>query len=71
MDTQNAQVLKHLRHYGSITTLSAFQRYCITRLPARIPELRKRHVINDVWIKRNGKRYKARSLVEGKRARAA
>lgn len=65
--SQNAQVLEHLRKHGSITTLIAFQRYAITRLPARIPELEKQgHLFNDIWIKRNGKRYKAWSLVQAK-----
>ena len=68
-ETQNAMVLKHLKQRGSITTFTAFQRLHITRLPARIPELRKQgYAINDVWVHRNGKRYKAWSLVQGRRA---
>lgn len=70
-ETQKRAVLKYLRTRGSITTYTAFRALKITRLTARIPELRKQgHLINDVWVKRNGKRFKAWSLVEGKRAAA-
>lgn len=39
--TQKEQVLNHLKKNGSITTMVAFNRYSITRLSARIWELRK------------------------------
>ena len=39
--TQKEQVLNHLKKNGSITTMVAFNRYQITRLSARIWELRK------------------------------
>ena len=68
--TQNDAVLRHLRNCGSISTMLAFKRYCITRLPARILELKKKHCINDVWVSRGGKRFKAWSLVEGERKAA-
>lgn len=38
--TQKEQVLNHLKKNGSITTMVAFNRYSITRLSARIWELR-------------------------------
>lgn len=38
--TQNDTVLMHLQQYGDITALQAFSRYQITRLSARIYELR-------------------------------
>lgn len=39
--TQDERVYKHLRDFGSITTLEAFDRYGITRLSGRIHTLRK------------------------------
>ena len=38
---QREKVLRHLDYYGSITTLEAFRDYAITRLSAKIYELRK------------------------------
>lgn len=38
--TQNERVLRHLKTFGKITTLEAFQDYGITRLSARIWDLR-------------------------------
>ena len=38
--TQNDTVLMHLQQFGDITALQAFSRYQITRLSARIYELR-------------------------------
>lgn len=38
--TQNERVLKHLRKYGAITTKQAYDLYGITRLGARIYELK-------------------------------
>ena len=38
--TQNEKVLNHLRLWGGITTLEAYNYYGITRLSARIKNLR-------------------------------
>lgn len=38
--TQNEMILKHLEEYGKITTFEAFKYYGITRLAARIFDLR-------------------------------
>jgi hypothetical protein len=38
--TQKEQVLKHLKRYAGLTTLTAYDRYSITRLAARVSELR-------------------------------
>jgi hypothetical protein len=66
--TQKQQVLSHLRSRGSLTTLTAFKRYAICRLSERIRELdRDGHLINRAAIRRNGRRYMAYSLVEGRR----
>lgn len=40
MTTQNERILRHLRDHGSITSLEAFAEYGITRLSARIFDLR-------------------------------
>ena len=37
---QNDLVLRHLKRFGKITTMTAFNRYGITRLSGRIFELR-------------------------------
>jgi len=34
------RILNHLKAYGSITSMEAFEKYGITRLAARIKELR-------------------------------
>lgn len=39
MDTQNIKILNHLKH-GSITSWEAIQKYHITRLSARVYELK-------------------------------
>lgn len=70
--TQKVAVLDHLRNRGSITTLIATSRYDCFRLSERIRELeRDGFLINHTPVERNGRRYMAYSLVEGKRARAA
>jgi hypothetical protein len=38
--TQEMQVLKHIKRYGKITSMKAFEKYGITRLAARIYTLR-------------------------------
>ena len=42
--TQNEKVLRHIRTFGSITTAEAFTDYAITRLPARISDLKDRGI---------------------------
>ena len=39
--SQEDEVLNHLRKYGSITSMTAFRMYDITRLSAKVFELRK------------------------------
>lgn len=40
--TQNDKIISHLNRHGSITTYDAFKYYNITRLSARIFDIRKR-----------------------------
>ena len=40
MKSQNEKIKKHLKKHGSISTWTAFTRYRITRLSARIWDLR-------------------------------
>ena len=48
--TQNEHIERHLKKYGSITTMEAFTEYGITRISARIFELRKNGMnISDRW----------------------
>lgn len=44
MKSQNDIVLEHLRKHGTITSLEAVNRYGITRLAARISDLRHRGI---------------------------
>ena len=39
-DKQTDKILRHIQDHGSITTMEAFNDYGITRLPARIADLR-------------------------------
>lgn len=65
--TQKQLVLRHLREQGSITTLIATRRYLCFRLSERIRELeRDGFVINHTPVEKNGRRYMAYSLVEGR-----
>lgn len=48
--TQEEIVLEHMRKHGSITSMTAFRRYSITRLSGRIFNLRKAgYIIDMVW----------------------
>ena len=57
--TQEEKILKHLKENGSITTMTAFRRYGITRLSGRIYDLREQgYEIDMVWeTSPNGARY--------------
>ena len=41
--TQNERIKRHLEIYGAITSIEAFREYGITRLSARIWDLRHKH----------------------------
>lgn len=46
MENQNNRVLDYMRSHGSITTLEAFSNLGVTRLSARISDLREQgHII--------------------------
>ena len=51
--TQKEIVLRHMKNFGCITSLEAFHSYKITRLAARIDDLRKLGygIITDIIIK--------------------
>lgn len=64
MKTQKQLVIRHMRQFGSITTLLAFKLYGVCRLSERVRELeRDGNLINHTPIVRNKKRYVAYSLV--------
>lgn len=71
--TQNQQVLEHLRRFNGITSIEAINRYGITRLSARIADLRHDgHIIGSESVKykkTNGKMstYVRYTLLEGKK----
>ena len=48
---QCTQVLNHMKCYGGITSLEAINKYGITRLSARISDLRDKGItIYDEWV---------------------
>lgn len=56
--SQEMQVLGHLKQYGSITPMTALQRYGCFRLAARIDRLKgKGHAIETELVKQGGKRF--------------
>ena len=58
IDTQKAQILEHIRTYGSITPLEALNQYGCFRLGARCWDLRHDgYDIETVMISENGKRF--------------
>lgn len=54
--TQNEMIEKHLREFGSITTFESYTEYGITRLSARIKELKnKGYQFNEEWLIRKNR----------------
>ena len=45
MEKQNARILSHMQTKGGITSLEAYNLYGVTRLAARIAELKQTHSI--------------------------
>lgn len=63
--TQCQAVLAHLRHIGPLTQWAAIKHYRITRLGARIYDLRQTSEgrrIRDRWVQKGGKRFKEYAL---------
>lgn len=49
--TQNDMILRHLQDYSSITTWEAIQEYGVTRLSARISDIKDMgYIITDEWV---------------------
>lgn len=66
-DTQNAQILTHLKNGKSITFLEALNQFGVMHLPRRIKDLKEAgHTIDDQWVKANGKRFKRYFLEVGR-----
>ena len=64
-DTQETIILNHLKDHKYITQWEAIQEYRITRLSARIYELRERgHNIITKNVSENGKRFAEYSLIK-------
>jgi len=64
-DTQENIILNHLKKHKFITSWEAITQYRITRLSARIFELRERgHQIITNHISGNGKRFAEYSLIK-------
>lgn len=55
--TQAEQIVRHLRDYGSITTMEAMQDYGIMRLASRISDLKKAGVPIQVEMVSGKNRY--------------
>ena len=54
---QTETILQHLKTYGFISSFEAFALYHITRLSARVFELRKTYNIKDVWVSKGKSSY--------------
>ena len=56
--TQNEVILNHLKNYGGLTSLEAIRLYQITRLAARISDLRKKgyNILSETIRKKDGKK---------------
>lgn len=66
-DTQENIILNHLKKHKFITTWEAITQYRITRLSARIFELRERgHQIITNHTNENGKKFAEYSLIKTK-----
>ena len=64
-ESQESIILNHLKKYKHITTWEAITKYRITRLSARIFELRESgHQIISKNISENGKRWAEYSLIK-------
>ena len=64
-NTQENQILNHLKKHKFITSWEAIQEYRITRLSARIYELREKgHDIITKNVSENGKRFAEYSLIK-------
>lgn len=62
-ETQNKQILAHLKAGHSITFWEAVERFGVMHLPRRILDLKQAgHKIADVWVRKDGKRFKRWSL---------
>lgn len=66
METQNRIILSHLRQYGTITSLQAFQLFSITRLSGRIYDLRQlgHNIVTIYKTSERGGRYAVYRLIE-------
>lgn len=61
--SQNKRILAHLKSGKRISSWQAIQQYQITRLAARILDLKKQgHLILSHKVEKNGKRYAEYSL---------
>ena len=59
IETQNQQILVHLKKGGSITFWDAVADFGVMHLPRRIKDLKEAgHNITDAWETNNGKRFK-------------
>lgn len=48
---QNDRIIRHLKDYKTITSWEAIQEYGVTRLSARISDIKnKGYIITDEWI---------------------
>lgn len=64
MSSQATKIIKHLERYGSITPMSALEKYGCMRLAPRIGELKDQgHKIVTEMVKKGQKRYAKYRLV--------
>lgn len=61
--SQEDKVFAHMRRYGSITPITALEKYGCFRLAARIEEIRRVHKVSTELVKAGGKRFAKYRLV--------
>ena len=72
IESQNVEIRKFMERGLEITPLEALEKFGCMRLASRIGELKESGVeIQDRWVERNGKRYKAYSMATDKASLSA
>lgn len=54
--SQESQILNHMRRYGSITPITALEKFGCFRLAARIEEIRRVHEVSTELVRVGSKR---------------
>jgi hypothetical protein len=61
--SQEEKILNHMKRYGSITPMTALEKYGCFRLAARIAEIRQVHKVDTEIVQKGRKRFAKYRLV--------